>query len=79
MRVGVVGPVCPDYFADNVGDALDRIGHVATQLGPARPGSAPEDSSPASACRVWTSGHSAASARRRLLWPARWRSTSTRI
>src|ERR1022692_2218325 len=36
VRVGVVGRLCPDYFADNVGDALDRLGHVVTQLGPAR-------------------------------------------
>lgn len=36
MRVGVVGHLGPDYFADNVGDALDRIGHLVTQLGPAR-------------------------------------------
>jgi spore maturation protein CgeB len=36
MRVGVVGPVAPDYFADNVGDALTRIGHTVTYLGPAR-------------------------------------------
>ncbi len=37
MRIGVVGPVAPDYFADNIGDALHRMGHVVTQLGPARP------------------------------------------
>ena len=36
MRVGVVGPSAPDYFADNVGDALRRVGHQVTQLGPAR-------------------------------------------
>jgi len=36
MRVGVVGPVAPDYFADNVGDALRRIGHTVTPLGSAR-------------------------------------------
>ena len=36
MRVGVVGHVGSDYFADNVGDALHRIGHLVTQLGPAR-------------------------------------------
>jgi spore maturation protein CgeB len=35
MRVGVVGPVAPDYFADNVGDALERTGHVVTYLGAA--------------------------------------------
>lgn len=37
MRVGVIGPVGPDYFAENVGDALQRMGHQVTQLGPARP------------------------------------------
>jgi spore maturation protein CgeB len=37
MRVGVVGPVKPDSFADNVGDALRRTGHVVTQLGSAGP------------------------------------------
>ena len=36
-RIGVIGPVGPDYFAENVGDALERLGHVVTQLGPARP------------------------------------------
>jgi spore maturation protein CgeB len=36
MRVGVVGPVGPDSFADNIGDALHRMGHVVTQLGQAR-------------------------------------------
>jgi len=35
MRVGVVGPVAPDYFADNIGDALERTGHVVTYLGAA--------------------------------------------
>jgi spore maturation protein CgeB len=35
MRVGVVGPLAPDYFADNVGDALHRTGNQVTQLGPA--------------------------------------------
>ncbi len=37
VRVGVVGPVGPDLFADNVGDALRRLGHLVTYLGPARP------------------------------------------
>lgn len=37
MRVGVVGPVGSDRFAENVGDALRRMGHLVTQLGPARP------------------------------------------
>jgi spore maturation protein CgeB len=36
MRVGVVGPVGTDLFADNVGDALGRAGHVVTLLGPAQ-------------------------------------------
>ena len=36
-RIGVIGPVGPDLFAENVGDALQRLGHVVTQLGPARP------------------------------------------
>jgi len=35
-RIGVIGPVAPDYFAENVGDALQRLGHVVTQLGAAR-------------------------------------------
>ncbi len=34
-RIGVIGPVAPDYFAKNVGDALQRLGHAVTQLGPA--------------------------------------------
>jgi spore maturation protein CgeB len=37
MKVGVVGPVGPDRFADNVGGALRRAGHEVTELGPARP------------------------------------------
>ena len=36
-RIGVIGLVGPDYFADNVGDALQRLGHVVTQLGAAHP------------------------------------------
>ena len=36
-RIGVIGPVGPDRFAENVGDALQRLGHAVTQLGPARP------------------------------------------
>jgi spore maturation protein CgeB len=36
VKVGVIGPVAPDYFADNVGDALTRIGHSVTYLGSAR-------------------------------------------
>ena len=34
-RIGVIGPVAPDYFAENIGDALQRLGHSVTQLGPA--------------------------------------------
>jgi spore maturation protein CgeB len=34
-RIGVIGVVGPDYFADNVGDALQRLGHQVTQLGAA--------------------------------------------
>jgi spore maturation protein CgeB len=37
MQVGVLGPAGPDRFADNIGDSLRRMGHVVTQLGPARP------------------------------------------
>lgn len=37
MRVGVVGPVYPDSFADNILDTLPRIGHVGVSLGPALP------------------------------------------
>lgn len=36
MRVGVVGPMAPDYFADNVGNSLESMGHLVTQLGSAR-------------------------------------------
>ncbi len=36
MRIGIIGESGADYFADNVGDAFDRAGHVVTQLGPAR-------------------------------------------
>jgi spore maturation protein CgeB len=36
-RIGVIGHVAPDLFADNVGDALQRLGHVVIQLGPAHP------------------------------------------
>jgi spore maturation protein CgeB len=34
-RIGVIGPVAPDYFAENVGDAMRRLGHEVTQLGAA--------------------------------------------
>jgi hypothetical protein len=33
MRIGVVGPVFPDSFADNVADSLRRMGHDAVALG----------------------------------------------
>ena len=33
MRVGVIGPLGPDYFAENVSDALKRGGHIVTHLG----------------------------------------------
>ena len=36
-RIGVVGPVAPDCFAENIGDALQHLGHVVTQLGTAHP------------------------------------------
>jgi spore maturation protein CgeB len=36
LRVGVIGPLGPDYFADNVCDSLERMGHIVTKLGPAR-------------------------------------------
>ena len=36
-RIGVIGALAPDYFAENVGDALQRLGHVVTQLGAAHP------------------------------------------
>ena len=35
-RIGVIGPVGLDRFAENISDALRRLGHVVTQLGPAR-------------------------------------------
>lgn len=34
-RIGIIGLTGPDYFAENVGDALQRLGHEVTQLGPA--------------------------------------------
>ncbi len=36
-RIGVIGLMGPDYFAENVGDALQRLGHEVTQLGAAHP------------------------------------------
>jgi spore maturation protein CgeB len=35
MRVGVIGPVAPDRFAENIGDALQRSGHTVKLLGSA--------------------------------------------
>jgi spore maturation protein CgeB len=37
VRVGVIGPIAPDHFADNIADALERTGHSVTRLGPAGP------------------------------------------
>lgn len=37
MRVGVIGRISQDYFADNVIDALQHMGHNVTHLGCARP------------------------------------------
>jgi spore maturation protein CgeB len=34
LRIGVIGPVGPDYFADNVIDSLHRMGHTPIELGP---------------------------------------------
>lgn len=36
MRVGVIGPVGLERFAENIADGLRRMGHQAIQLGPAR-------------------------------------------
>ena len=38
MRIGVIGPLLPDHFADNICDALERAGHLVTPLGPAGTG-----------------------------------------
>jgi spore maturation protein CgeB len=35
MRVGVIGPIAPDRFTENVSDALQRCGHTVTELGSA--------------------------------------------
>lgn len=35
MKIGVIGPAGLDSFGENIGDALQRIGHNVTQLGPA--------------------------------------------
>jgi spore maturation protein CgeB len=37
MRVGVIGQLDADSFAENVSEALLSMGHVVTPLGPARP------------------------------------------
>jgi spore maturation protein CgeB len=37
VRVGVIGPIAVDRFAENISDALDRSGHSVTRLGPAGP------------------------------------------
>ena len=37
MRVGVIGQIGPDYFAESVSDALERGGHIVTHLGTTRP------------------------------------------
>lgn len=37
MRIGVIGPVGGDELAENIADALRRMDHTVTQLGPAHP------------------------------------------
>jgi spore maturation protein CgeB len=37
VRIGVIGQITQDYFADNVVDALQRMEHSVTQLGSTRP------------------------------------------
>lgn len=37
MRVGVIGPMAPDYFAENVSEALKHTGNVVAHLGTTRP------------------------------------------
>ena len=37
MRVGVIGPMAPDYFAENVSDALEHTGNVVAHLGTTSP------------------------------------------
>ncbi len=36
MRIGVIGHLQPDSFADNVADSLMRMGHEVVRLGPGR-------------------------------------------
>lgn len=38
MRIGVIGPLGEDNFAENICDSLRRMGHVVAPLGPAGPG-----------------------------------------
>jgi spore maturation protein CgeB len=35
MRVGIIGPIGPERFAENIADALLRMGHEPVRLGPA--------------------------------------------
>jgi len=37
MRVGVIGPMAPDFFAENVSDALEHTGNVVAHLGTTSP------------------------------------------
>jgi spore maturation protein CgeB len=37
VRIGVIGQIAHDYFADNIVDTLHHMGHNVTQLGAARP------------------------------------------
>lgn len=37
MRIGVIGQITQDYFADNVVDALQRMGHSVIEFGSTRP------------------------------------------
>jgi spore maturation protein CgeB len=37
VRVGVIGPVARDVFAENIANALEHLGHSVTRLGPAGP------------------------------------------
>ena len=37
MRIGVIGPTGGDNLAENIADALGRMGHSVSQLGPAHP------------------------------------------
>jgi spore maturation protein CgeB len=35
MRIGVIGPIGPDFFAENIEDALRNMGHMVVPLGSA--------------------------------------------